>query len=324
MAPAGQAHERQTSHDLPMTTAAQLGLECVEPLLPELAERRQPGVHLRQGCRVDRVEAAPAVGADRGEAALAQHLELHGHRRLPDPELPRDHLDHVAGRLLAAGQQLEDPAPDRVAEDVEGVHSGTTLPTYADTHRPADARAQSGSAPSVHGGLTPGRARAAEEVVEGRQLVGRGPVGGGVGQVEGQSHHRGLPADAHGAGTELLPVVGRAGQQVVQLEQGAALVGRSEGHDDPTHVTSELPGRGEGPGRVAGRDLAAGVAFDLVAPAELQVAADGSEPALDAVGLGQGGPDLVRAGGVLPGQAQVGPGHGAGGCGELGSYINVH
>ena len=64
----------------------------VEPLLPELPERRQPGVHLGQGCRVDRVEAAPPVGADRGEAALAQHLELHGHRPAARSELPRDRL----------------------------------------------------------------------------------------------------------------------------------------------------------------------------------------------------------------------------------------
>ncbi len=32
----------------------------------------------------------------RGEAALPQHAQLHRHRRLPDPELRRDHLGHLA------------------------------------------------------------------------------------------------------------------------------------------------------------------------------------------------------------------------------------
>src|ERR1044072_2948871 len=70
-----------------LAAPAQLGVERVEPLLPERAERAQPGVDLRQGRRVDRVEPATAVGADRGEAALTDHLELHRDGGLADPEL---------------------------------------------------------------------------------------------------------------------------------------------------------------------------------------------------------------------------------------------
>ena len=50
-----------------------------------------------------------------------------GHRRLGDPELLLDRGPDGAGALLAVGQQLEDPASDRIAEDVEGVHRPDNL-----------------------------------------------------------------------------------------------------------------------------------------------------------------------------------------------------
>jgi hypothetical protein len=41
---------------------------------------------------------------------------------LRDPELRADHRDDLAGGVLALGQELHDPTPDRIAEDVERVH----------------------------------------------------------------------------------------------------------------------------------------------------------------------------------------------------------
>ena len=43
--------------------------------------------------------------------------------RLRDPELGLDDGGDRPGGQLAIGEQLEDPAPDRVAEDVERVHA---------------------------------------------------------------------------------------------------------------------------------------------------------------------------------------------------------
>ena len=43
-------------------------------------------------------------------------------RGLADPELRPHHLGHGARRLLALEQQLQDPPPYRVAEDVERFH----------------------------------------------------------------------------------------------------------------------------------------------------------------------------------------------------------
>ena len=83
----------------------------VEPVV-ELAERR----------RVDRVQPARALGPDGREPAVPQDLEVLRHGRLRDPELGLDDgRDRPRGQL-AVGEQLEDPAADRVAEDVERVH----------------------------------------------------------------------------------------------------------------------------------------------------------------------------------------------------------
>jgi hypothetical protein len=48
-----------------------------------------------------------------------------GHRRLADAEFCGDRLHHRASRLFAGGQELQDPTPDRITEDVESVHMAT-------------------------------------------------------------------------------------------------------------------------------------------------------------------------------------------------------
>ena len=52
-----------------------------------------------------------------------------GHRRLGDAELAVDHRRDLAGAHLAIGQQLQDPAPGRIAEDVERVHGHNLNPS---------------------------------------------------------------------------------------------------------------------------------------------------------------------------------------------------
>jgi hypothetical protein len=109
-------------YGLAVLPAGDLGAERVQSLLPERPERCQPGVDLRQGTRLQRVDPPSALRPGAGEAALAEHTQVHGHRRLADPELGGDHRDHLAGRVLALGEQLQDPASHRVAEHVERVH----------------------------------------------------------------------------------------------------------------------------------------------------------------------------------------------------------
>jgi hypothetical protein len=102
--------------------AAELGAEGVEALVPEAAVALEPAVDLLQGRGVDGVQAPGAVGADGGEAVLAQDAQVLRHARLRDAELGLDDGTDGARGLLAVGEELEDAPADRVAEDVERVH----------------------------------------------------------------------------------------------------------------------------------------------------------------------------------------------------------
>ena len=99
-----------------------LGGQRLESRHPHPPEPAEPCVELAQRLAFHGVEASGAVGAHRGEAAVAQHLQVLRHRRLGDAELALDHLDDAARRRFAVGEQLEDAPAHRVAQDVEGVH----------------------------------------------------------------------------------------------------------------------------------------------------------------------------------------------------------
>ena len=65
---------------------------------------------------------------------------------------------------------------------------------------------------------------------------------------------------------------------------------------DPGDVAAVLPGDRQRGAAVAGGDLTAGVALELVAPAEAQVAADRQEPPRDALRGGDRVPEIVDRG----------------------------
>src|SRR5215813_14280576 len=93
-----------------------LGRQRFELMLPEAAELAHPGVDLAQRPGLDRIDAARAIRAHIGKAAVAQHLEVLRDRRLRDAELALDDGDDVARALLATRQQLQNTAANRVAE----------------------------------------------------------------------------------------------------------------------------------------------------------------------------------------------------------------
>ena len=97
---------------------------------PEIAEMVEPGVDLLERSSVERIESARALGADRGETGLAQDFQMLRHGSLGDAELGSDGLDDLARGKLVAGQQFEDAAPNRVAEDIEGVHQ-SSIPLWS-------------------------------------------------------------------------------------------------------------------------------------------------------------------------------------------------
>src|SRR4029079_15178493 len=91
-------------------------------LVPGGAEALEPAVQLAEGRGGEGIEAAGALRADGGEAAVAEHLQVLRDGRLRDAELCLDDRGDGPRRDLALREQLEDPAADRVTQDVERVH----------------------------------------------------------------------------------------------------------------------------------------------------------------------------------------------------------
>ena len=100
----------------------QLGGQGVERLLPEPPEAIDPDVDLAQGIGLHGVEAPPPIGPHHREPRLTQDPQVLGHRGLRDAVLGPDDVDDVARGRLAVGEELEDAAPDGIAQHVERVH----------------------------------------------------------------------------------------------------------------------------------------------------------------------------------------------------------
>jgi hypothetical protein len=89
----------------------------IQALAPQVSERGQPRVELRQRLGPDPVQAALGVRADDHETRISQDPEMLGHRRLAECELP----DQLAHRALAVAQQVEDATAGRLGQ--HPVHS---------------------------------------------------------------------------------------------------------------------------------------------------------------------------------------------------------
>jgi hypothetical protein len=90
--------------------------------LPKSTKLANPGVDLPKRLRVHRIDSPGSLDADADEAALAQGPEMLRNARLRDAELIPDDLGETTGGALAAGEEFENPAPDRIAENVKSMH----------------------------------------------------------------------------------------------------------------------------------------------------------------------------------------------------------
>ena len=157
--------------EAPLPLAArELRGERVEALLPEPPELLEPRIDLVERRRVDGVEPPGAIRPDRREPAVAQDLEVLRDRRLRDPELGLDDGGDRPGGVLAFGEELQDPPPDRVAEDVERVHEGnrkgpclykSTVKSMSESRRRDHAGAAPPPRPPPGGGQRPAQAGSA-------------------------------------------------------------------------------------------------------------------------------------------------------------------
>ena len=105
-------------------SACDLGCECLEPVHPEMTEVIEPGVDLLQRRGVDRVDATRTVGPNRGKSALPQYLEVLRYGGLRDAKLLVNDRNQIARRGLANCKHFQDASPDRIAQDIEGMHAG--------------------------------------------------------------------------------------------------------------------------------------------------------------------------------------------------------
>lgn len=102
----------------------QLGLEGVEAAVPEPPVPLQPAVDVFQRFGTDGVQASGPGRTDIGESALPKDPEMAGDGRLGESELGLRHSRQVPSRRLTVGEQLEQPAPYGIAENIECMHSG--------------------------------------------------------------------------------------------------------------------------------------------------------------------------------------------------------
>ena len=106
-------------------SAGEFRLERVETLHEEGAEVAEPVIELTEWRGIDGIQPPCALRPDSREPALAEDLEVLRHRWLRDAELVLDDGRNRSRRQLAVCEQLEDPPPDWIAENVERVHSDT-------------------------------------------------------------------------------------------------------------------------------------------------------------------------------------------------------
>lgn len=100
-----------------------LGFERAQLRLPEGTKAVEPRVYGLQWLDVDRIDATWSVDAHAGETGVSQNPEMLRDGGLGDAELFLDDLDDVARTMLAFGEQLQNAASNRIAENIESVHS---------------------------------------------------------------------------------------------------------------------------------------------------------------------------------------------------------
>src|SRR5689334_17615861 len=116
--------------------------ETVECAGPQFAVRREPLVDGAQRLRANAVDAPLRVGPRVDEPRLAQHPQVLRHRGLAE----RERVYEILHRLFPYPKDVEDPAPIRLGEHVEGgrhpsILLSSYIPVKASSVDPTTARA---------------------------------------------------------------------------------------------------------------------------------------------------------------------------------------
>jgi hypothetical protein len=92
-----------------------MALQGVEPIRPEAAIRTEPRVDLDKRRGIELVPPLLRLLTDAHEAGVTQHAQMLGHAGLAHPE----HVDQFAHGAVAVTEQIEDPAPSGLGDDVK-------------------------------------------------------------------------------------------------------------------------------------------------------------------------------------------------------------
>lgn len=98
------------------------GSQTIEPITPELQGALQPSVGVPQWRGIDAVEPPSAFRSHGGESVLPQHPQVLRHGRLRNTEFFSDDRRDIASGMLPISQQLENPPPYRISQNIKRVH----------------------------------------------------------------------------------------------------------------------------------------------------------------------------------------------------------
>jgi hypothetical protein len=117
-----------------------LAREGVQVLLPKSAKLVNPGIDLLKRPRIHRIDSPWPFYSDSDEAVLAQRPEMLRNARLRDAELFLDHVRDTSGAEFATGEEFQNPAPHRIAENIKSMHDRSVHFSFGQCRKPWFAR----------------------------------------------------------------------------------------------------------------------------------------------------------------------------------------
>ena len=91
-------------------------------MFPKSAKLVYPGIDLLKRIRVNRIDSSWPFDSNSDEAAFAQCPEMLRNARLRNAKLFLDDVRDTSGAAFATGEEFENPAPHRIAENIKSMH----------------------------------------------------------------------------------------------------------------------------------------------------------------------------------------------------------
>jgi hypothetical protein len=109
-------------------------------LFPKSAKLINPVIDLLKWLRIHRIDSSRPFDSDSDKAVLAQCPEMLRNARLRDAELFLDHVRDTSGVKFATGEEFQNPAPHRIAENIKSMHGRLVHFSFGQCRKPWFAR----------------------------------------------------------------------------------------------------------------------------------------------------------------------------------------